>query len=111
MFSFGNSINGFRVLVKETAARRECAVFGAALIALLLVGATIEFHLMHLGLFAFVLCVEALNTAIEEIVDRVSPDISGFAKRAKDLGSFAVLCALLIYGGFTAFALWTSLSG
>jgi len=42
----------------------------------------------------FVLAVELLNSAIEEIVDRVSPEFSEFAARAKDMGSAAVLISL-----------------
>jgi diacylglycerol kinase (ATP) len=39
--------------------------------------------------------VEALNTAIEEVIDRVSPEVSQTGKHAKDLGSFAVFCTLV----------------
>ena len=51
---------------------------------------------LGLGLIA----VEALNTALEELVDHLSPGWSEFAKHAKDLGSLAVACtigALLVY--------------
>jgi diacylglycerol kinase (ATP) len=50
-----------------------------------------------------VLIVELLNSAIEAIVDRVSLDRHPLSKRAKDVGSAAVLFALLnvivIWGG------------
>lgn len=42
-----------------------------------------------------VLIVELLNSAIEAIVDRVSPEEHVLAKRAKDLGSAAVFVALI----------------
>ena len=42
-----------------------------------------------------VLIVELLNSAIEATVDRISLDQHPLAKRAKDLGSAAVLLALL----------------
>ena len=42
-----------------------------------------------------VLIVELLNSAIEAAVDRVSLDRHHLAKRAKDIGSAAVLLALL----------------
>ncbi len=48
---------------------------------------------------------EALNTAVELIVDRVSPEFSAFAGQAKDLGSFAVFCLLLVNLGFFAVSL------
>ena len=56
--------------------------------------------LLALGLL--LIAVEALNTALEELVDHLSPGWSEFAKHAKDLGSLAVACtigALLIYSG------------
>jgi diacylglycerol kinase (ATP) len=43
----------------------------------------------------FVLIVELLNSAIEATVDRVSLDRHHLAKRAKDIGSAAVLLALI----------------
>lgn len=42
-----------------------------------------------------VLVVELLNSAIEAVVDRVSLENHRLAKRAKDIGSAAVLIALL----------------
>ncbi|WP_291988194.1 diacylglycerol kinase [Candidatus Accumulibacter sp. ACC007] len=42
-----------------------------------------------------VLIVELLNSAIEATVDRISLDSHPLAKRAKDIGSAAVLLALL----------------
>lgn len=42
-----------------------------------------------------VLIVELLNSAIEAVVDRVSLERHRLAKRAKDIGSAAVLIALL----------------
>lgn len=43
----------------------------------------------------FVLIVELLNSAIEAAVDRVSLDRHHLSKRAKDIGSAAVLLALI----------------
>ena len=48
-----------------------------------------------------VLIVELLNSAIEATVDRISLEQHPLAKRAKDLGSAAVLLALL-----NVFAVW-----
>jgi diacylglycerol kinase (ATP) len=42
-----------------------------------------------------VLMVELLNSAIEAVVDRISLDHHHLAKRAKDIGSAAVLIALI----------------
>lgn len=43
-----------------------------------------------------VLMVELLNSSIEAIVDRASPEIHPLAKQAKDAGSAAVLFAVVI---------------
>ncbi len=46
---------------------------------------------------------EAINTAIEEIVDRVSPEISEMGRNAKDLGSFACLCLILANAAYALY--------
>jgi diacylglycerol kinase (ATP) len=96
----GYSAAGLRRLAQESAFRQE-AVFGAvALVGLMLWGASC---LQLLGMAALVLlliAVEALNTALEVLVDHLSPGWSAFAKDAKDLGSLAVACVVginLIY--------------
>ena len=43
------------------------------------------------------LIVELLNSAIEAVVDRVSPERSELAALAKDMGSAAVLLSLLLW--------------
>lgn len=43
-----------------------------------------------------VLSAELLNSAIEAVVDKVSPEFSEFAGRAKDMGSAAVFLLLAL---------------
>lgn len=50
---------------------------------------------LMIGSVLLVLVVELLNSAIEATVDRVSLEHHKLAKRAKDIGSAAVLIALL----------------
>ncbi len=50
---------------------------------------------LRIGSVLLVLVVKLLNSAIEATVDRVSLDRHPLAKRAKDIGSAAVLLALL----------------
>ena len=50
---------------------------------------------LMIGSVLLVLVVELLNSAIEAVVDRVSLDRHHLAKRAKDIGSAAVLIALI----------------
>jgi diacylglycerol kinase (ATP) len=88
------SASGARRAWQEAAFRQEVAG-GLVLVALYrLLGTRLDICLAAAVLFLMLLAIEALNTAIEEIVDRVSPEISITGKNAKDLGSFAVLCAL-----------------
>ncbi len=51
-----------------------------------------------LGAGLLILAAELINTAIEEIVDHLSPGKSDFAKKAKDCGSAAVALAALAGG-------------
>ena len=56
---------------------------------------------LKLFLFAansLVLIVELLNSAIEAVVDKVSPEFHTLAERAKDMGSAAVLLSLILAG-------------
>lgn len=90
------SLEGFKYLVSsEFAARIEVYCFLWIFPALIFLKLPSLFLLSALGLFLMLLATEALNTAIEVIVDKVSPEISDMAKHAKDLGSFAVMCLLI----------------
>jgi len=53
-----------------------------------------------------VLIVELLNSAIEAVVDRVSAELHPLSKRAKDIGSAAVMLSLIGCGALWCAALW-----
>lgn len=55
--------------------------------------------ILLIGVLMLVLIVELLNSAIEAAVDRDSLEINPLGKRAKDVGSAAVMLALLLAGG------------
>ena len=101
----GYSLAGLRRLWAETAARLE--VSAAVIVALGFVwqGAALWHWLVALFLFALVLAVEALNTAIEVLTDRISPEWSQMAKDTKDLGSLAVGLMLIVCTVFVAVVL------
>jgi diacylglycerol kinase (ATP) len=99
------SLGGFKRLIKEAAFRQELLFAAVALILLLAVGATLVELMIAVILFLIVFAIEALNTAIEEVIDRISPEISSVGKHAKDLGSFAVLCMLTACGIFMLFTI------
>ncbi|HBF31983.1 diacylglycerol kinase [Rhizobium sp.] len=100
------SLQGFRRLLAESAFRHELVLLalGFALFAYCRAAMLHYLGLMVLGLV--LIAVEALNTAIEEVIDRISPEFSEVARNAKDLGSFAVSCVLLanlFYIGWVVF--------
>ena len=96
----GYSAAGLRRLARESAFRQEVALIVGLLVLFLGLGASLPEVLGLLGLGLLLIAVEALNTAIEALVDHLSPGWSAFAKDAKDLGSLAVACTIglvLIY--------------
>lgn len=58
---------------------------------------------MLIGTVTLVLVVELLNTGIESAIDRIGPEWHDLSKRAKDMGSAAVLLSLLLCVG-----VWTA---
>ena len=58
------------------------------------------------GTVLLVLIVELLNTGIEAAIDRIGPEWHALSKRAKDMGSAAVLLSLLLCAGTWALALF-----
>ncbi|EJJ29587.1 diacylglycerol kinase [Rhizobium sp. CF142] len=94
---------GFLRVFRESAFRQELGFFAVALIVLFLVGADATEFVITTVLFLGLFSIEAMNTAVEEVIDRISPEISIVGKHAKDLGSFAVTCmiaACCLYLGF-----------
>ena len=59
-----------------------------------------------LALMALVLVAELLNSGLEAVVDKTTPEFNALAAKAKDCGSAAVLVALLTAGGA-----WLALAG
>jgi len=101
----GYSIGGIKRLMHETAYRHEVLLYLIVMAVLATIGATfgefITASILALVLIAF----EALNTALEEVVDHISPEWNEFARDAKDLGSLAVMCLLIANGLFLAYVL------
>jgi diacylglycerol kinase (ATP) len=94
--AFGYSLAGFRAAYKhEDAFRQE------VLLAALLIPAALWLPVSYLGKalmiasVLLVIIVELLNSAIEATVDRISLENHDLAKRAKDIGSSAVLVSLV----------------
>ncbi|MEL6966573.1 MAG: diacylglycerol kinase [Pseudomonadota bacterium] len=100
--AFGYSMQGLQVLLREEAARLELIMCAVSMVLFFAVGAGALAFAGLLFLLCLILTVEALNTAIEIIVDKVSPERSDFAKQTKDLGSTAVFFMLLAHCVYVA---------
>lgn len=94
--AFGYSLAGFRAAYKHEDAFRQEVMLAAILIplALWLPVALIGKALMMASVL-LVIIVELINSAIEATVDRISLENHDLAKRAKDIGSSAVLVSLI----------------
>ncbi len=90
------SLEGFKAAWRHEDAFRQETLLAAALIplAFLLAEAPLARALMIASVL-LVLIVELVNSAIEATVDRISLENHQLAKRAKDIGSAAVLIALI----------------
>lgn len=88
------SAAGLKRLAGESAFRQEAGFGVVALAGLALWGASLPALLGMAALVLLLLATEALNTALEVLVDHLSPGWSQFAKDAKDLGSLAVACVI-----------------
>jgi diacylglycerol kinase (ATP) len=96
----GYSWNGLRLAYGgESAFRQETWLAVVLLPAAFWVGRDWTQIALLAGSVLLVLIVELLNSAVEAVVDRVSYERHDLSKRAKDLGSAAVLLALLLCGG------------
>lgn len=94
------SLDGLRAAWAGEDAFRQEIVLAAILtpVAIVLPIALAE-KILLIGVLMLVLIVELLNSAIEAAVDRDSLEINPLGKRAKDVGSAAVMLALLVAGG------------
>ena len=91
----------------ETAFRQEVTASIVMLpLAFLLGQDWVEVALLA-GSVLLVMIVELLNTGIESCIDRIGPEWHDLSKRAKDMGSAAVLLSLLLCGGIWFAALWS----
>lgn len=103
--AFGYSLAGLRAGWGETAFRQECiAALVLVPLAFWLGRNWVEVALLA-GSVLLLMVVELLNTAIETAIDRVGPEWHDLSKRAKDMGSAAVLLSLLVCAGIWAAAL------
>jgi diacylglycerol kinase (ATP) len=104
--AMGYSIQGLRAAWFEKAFRQEAIAAVFLIPCAFWLGKTwIETSLL-ISTVLLVMVIELLNTGIESAIDRIGPEWHALAKRAKDMGSAAVLLTLLVCVGVWSAAVW-----
>jgi len=102
----GFSLAGLRAGWSETAFRQEVLAAIVLLpLSFWLGRGWVETSLLA-GSVLIVMIVELLNTAVEAVVDRIGPEWHELSRRAKDMGSAAVLLSLVLCAGIWGAALY-----
>ena len=91
-----NSLAGIRVAIREESAFRQELTLAAILVpcGVARAGRRRSSRVLLLGSVLLVLIVELLNSSVEAAIDRISLERHELSRRAKDLGSAAVMVAL-----------------
>lgn len=92
----GYAAEGLVEAFKTEEAFRQEVILACVLIPMsFFITASVAEHALLVASVLFVLFVELLNTAVETVVERISDEIHPLSKRAKDLGSAAVLISFI----------------
>lgn len=92
--SFGHAFSGVAIFFRETPHARVHFIATILVIAAgLLLGVSTNEWLVLIICIVLVLALEAVNSALEYLVDLVTEDFHPLAKKAKDVGAAAVLIA------------------
>ena len=106
----GYSLAGLRAGWREKAFRQEVLLAAVLLpLACWLGRGWVETALLTASV-VLVLITELLNSGIEAAIYRIGPELHDLSKRAKDMGSAAVLLSLLLCGAVWAAALFQRFS-
>jgi diacylglycerol kinase (ATP) len=105
--AFLNSCAGLDDAIRNESAFRQEVVLAAILlpIAFWVPVVPVERALL-VATVLLVMIVELLNTGVEAAIDRISFERHSLSKRAKDIGSAAVLVSLVLLGLVWAIVLW-----
>jgi len=105
--AFFYSLSGLHVAFRhESAFRQEIALAAVLIPVACVLQVTALERVVMVAAVLLVLIVELLNSSVEAAIDRISFDTHRLSKRAKDLGSAAVLLALVVLA-----VVWITLAG
>ena len=104
--ALGYSLAGLRAGWFETAFRQEAIVSLVLIPTAFWLGRNWVETILLAGTVILIMIVELLNTGIETAIDRIGPEWHDLSKRAKDMGSAAVLLSLLLCAGTWTLALF-----
>jgi diacylglycerol kinase (ATP) len=93
--AFFYSLSGIRFLLNERAFKQEILIGVILIFVEFLRNTSFAMFMYIFSSYILVLVLEAINSAIESAIDRIGPSRHPLSKRAKDMGSAAVLIALL----------------
>ncbi len=104
--AFLNSLDGLADAWRHESAFRQELLLAAVLlpVAFAVPMPAVERALLVASVL-LVLVVELLNTGVEAAIDRISLDRHALSKRAKDIGSAAVLVSIVLLGAVWALVL------
>ncbi|WP_447527754.1 MULTISPECIES: diacylglycerol kinase [unclassified Vreelandella] len=106
------SWKGLRAAFTNEAAFRQEVVICVVLLPLAWwLADTAMAWLTLVGSLFMVLIVELLNSAVENVVDRIGPEHHELSGRAKDIGSAAVMLSLIMAGLTWGVLGWVKLAG
>ncbi len=103
--AFIYSRDGFISAFKsEAALRQDLAVFAIFSIVAMCLNLVLWQKAVLISSLLFIVIMELVNTAVEVVIDRISPEYHELSKKAKDIGSLLVLLAfvnaVILWGAF-----------
>lgn len=103
--AFVYSRDGFISAFKsEAALRQDLAVFTIFSIVAMCLNLVLWQKAVLISSLLFIVIMELVNTAVEVVIDRISPEYHELSKKAKDIGSLLVLLAfvnaVILWGAF-----------
>lgn len=94
--AFGYSLAGLRAGWFETAFRQEAIASIILIPGAFWLGRSWVESILLAGTVVLVMVIELVNTGIETAIDRIGPEWHDLSKRAKDMGSAAVLLTVML---------------